>query len=82
MFIRSLSKPRPASTFSLYSNSIPDACIQAMVKVLEMAEDAKLDCLAFDQNGETFSSSTYHEPVYCTMDIERDEAMVNKGVKV
>lgn len=61
---------------------VEDACIQAMVEVLEMADDAKLDCLAFDKNGETFSASTYHEPVYCTMDVERDEAMVNRGVKV
>ena len=52
--------------------SVEEACIQAMAEVLEMAEDAQLDCLALDRDGRTFSASTYSEPVYYTMDVEQE----------
>jgi len=61
---------------------VEEACVQAMVEVLEMADDASLDCLAFDKDGETFSASTYHEPVYYTMDVEQEHAEERKGVRV
>ena len=49
-----------------------EACLQAMAEVLEMADDAQLDCLAFDRDGRTFSASTYCKPVYYTMDVEQE----------
>jgi beta-aspartyl-peptidase (threonine type) len=62
--------------------SVEEACVQAMAEVLEMAEDAQLDCLAFDKEGETFSASTYHEPVYYAMDVEHEHAEERRGVRV
>lgn len=59
--------------------SVEEACLQAMAEVLEMADDAQLDCLAFDRDGRTFAASTNQEPVYYTMGVGQGQAEERRG---
>jgi len=59
--------------------SVEEACLQAMAEVLEMTDDAQLDCLAFDRDGRTFAASTNQEPVYYTMGVGQGQAEERRG---
>ena len=58
---------------------VEEACLQAMEEVLDMADDAQLDCLAFDRDGNTFAASTYQEPVYYAMRAGQGRAEERRG---
>jgi beta-aspartyl-peptidase (threonine type) len=62
--------------------SLEAACIQAMREIYALNEIGNMNCLAFDNNGNTFSASISRESIHYYMDIDSMEPEKRRGVWV
>lgn len=62
--------------------SVGDACVQAMRDIHALKETGGMNCVAFDNKGNTMSASTSRESVHYYMDIDSEEPEERQGVWV
>lgn len=62
--------------------SVGDACVQAMRDIHALKETGGMNCVTFDNKGNTMSASTSRESVHYYMDIDSEEPEERRGVWV
>lgn len=77
-----LSSARSIIFYIKNGMKVEEACVRAMRDVHEMVDNPRLNCMAFDRNGNMMAASTSSEVEYYHMGIDSEEVETRKGIWV